>query len=255
MFIVWRKRPVKSNGGGVFLGGDPKWRHSDGGHDWGLLRCEHQAEDRLAWTPLVMVSERVDGKPRQRLLYRLPTIRTCCIADPFNRAAWWYVVRYQMDGWSEWAYQDRAKRELDSDLSRDRKTLLAKLIEFVPLPDRRSVREFAAHVERTKEDKRRLDEELWEHYRESQAREQAEKSDHARRESYEFFGHPRADNVATSFAVFNLPIDTPIETVKAEYRRLVKIHHPDRKGDEATFRSIQKAWEAIEKHHARRQPA
>src|SRR4051812_16873280 len=105
MFIVWRKRPVKGKGGGPFLLGPLEYRNADVRRPYYCeIRCEHGGTDRVAWTPLLMASERgMDGKPRQKVLWRFPTIRSCCIADQFNRAAWWYDVLYTIDGFPEWA--------------------------------------------------------------------------------------------------------------------------------------------------------
>jgi hypothetical protein len=34
----------------------------------------------------------VEGRPRQKLIHRLATIRSCCIKDQLIRAAWWHDV-------------------------------------------------------------------------------------------------------------------------------------------------------------------
>jgi hypothetical protein len=64
---------------------------------WKPLWCEHRGSGRIAWTPLLMHSERVGGQPRQKLLHRLPMIRSCCIEDRFIRAAWWHAVQWWLE--------------------------------------------------------------------------------------------------------------------------------------------------------------
>ncbi len=53
---------------------------------------------------------------------------------------------------------------------------------------------------------------------------------------------------ADPFAALHLLPSAPVEVVKAAYKALAVIHHPDKGGDAVQFTKIQKAWEAVETH-------
>src|SRR4051812_37635164 len=102
MFIVWRRRPVTSDQKSLFLQDDALCRkHSncDCATPWKPLYCTHRGDGRTAWTPLAMHAERREDGPRQKLLHRFPTIRSCCIADGFNRATWWHDIEQMIQSW------------------------------------------------------------------------------------------------------------------------------------------------------------
>ena len=92
MYIVWRTRMVKGNKRTLFLQ-DSIPLESAHVTPWKPMTCTHRGEGRVAWTPLIVCSERrMGGQPTQTLVRRLPSIRSCCAADRFLRAAWWYDV-------------------------------------------------------------------------------------------------------------------------------------------------------------------
>lgn len=127
MFIVWRQRPVEEDVRTPFLtdirtaSGDRAW--------WKPLYCDHRGPGRIAWTALAMHSERRGGKPRQRLLHRFPSIRSCCIGVGYARAAWWHDVGTTFKGW--WEGGTEGPGEF---LARDKSGMLAKLRQVVPRP-------------------------------------------------------------------------------------------------------------------------
>src|SRR5688500_13224803 len=102
MFIVWRKRAITTDRPAELFaeyvtseeGKRSRWPR-DARHEWKYdpIFCRHRGEGRVTWTPLLVHAERVGGKPRQRLLRRLPSVRTCCVADPFLRACWWQAIQ------------------------------------------------------------------------------------------------------------------------------------------------------------------
>jgi hypothetical protein len=138
MFIVWKQRPVMGSKKVPFLQDGALGRERpDCETAWKPLTCGHRGAGRVAATPLVVHAQRRDGKPRQKLLHRLPTIRSCCVADPFCRAAWWYDVDRTIKIWKEvngFAY-----------IARDEQAILAKLRAVVPPPTRAGRREFATY--------------------------------------------------------------------------------------------------------------
>jgi hypothetical protein len=125
---------------------------------------------------LVVHAERRDGKPRQKLLHRLPTIRDCCIADPFCRAAWWHEVGRIIESWKQANGLEAAY------IARDGRAILAKLRAVVPPPTRAGRRDFATYCrwrDREHHARRlRIDHALW-LYREEAARRPDEAPDQA----------------------------------------------------------------------------
>lgn len=243
MFIVWRKRPVKGKGGGPFL---TEARTPSGDrHPWKPLRCNHSGVGRVAWTPLVMTSSRPgfarDSQPRQKILQRFPTIRTCCIADSFCRAAWWFEVDLAMTGWVEAGIEPMSLL-----LARDKPAMMTKLREVVPRPTQSGLHEFTALKEaREKEAKEWLDDWFAENRRkteEYQARQRAEAEQNSRRQAEDFASAFMGGFDDTScFAVLGLRPDATAELIQARYRELAKTHHPDRGGDPAEFNRIKEA--------------
>lgn len=56
------------------------------------------------------------------------------------------------------------------------------------------------------------------------------------------------DGVAAAFSELGLPTDADADEVKSAYRDRVKETHPDRGGDEAAFRRVQKAYATASEH-------
>jgi hypothetical protein len=252
LFIVWRDRPVKGKGGGPFLLGDKFLRGTYDACCWKPLACKHRGEGRVAHTPLLMISERKDGKPRQRVLYRFPTIRSCCIADRFNRAAWWYEVRSFLD------HVDDCYCEEGTYLPRDRAAILAKLLEVVPRPTPLGRAEFEAYrleMEREREARDEADRAWWaresERLREERGRRSAEEARRAREEQARAWrdfeerirGMAGTPGPADCFAVLEIRPNATADEVKAAYRRLVKVHHPDMGGDADAFNRVKVAYD------------
>ncbi len=83
MFARWKVR----------LLGQPAYRRD--------VACAHREDDREVWTPVVATVERVDGKPRQKVLWHpAGSIRSCCALDqddPIARTQWWKTLRNRFD--------------------------------------------------------------------------------------------------------------------------------------------------------------
>jgi hypothetical protein len=81
MFVAWKITPISTR----------RYRQHE------RHECPHgKTAATVRWTPMLCVSERVDGKPRRRVVYRLGvSIRSCCAAEvaaPFFRAYFWRDV-------------------------------------------------------------------------------------------------------------------------------------------------------------------
>lgn len=242
---------------GVLDGDAPVWKFD--------LCCRHRGEGRVAHTALVMHSARVDGKPRQKLIKRFATIRSCCIADPFNATAWWHDIESTFAGWEE-TFCDEG-----GWLVRDKAAIVANLRAVVPKPRpsaRRPFVEWLAAKEREEKEawdryyrERRAESDRWraEHER-RQAEEEGRRQEQRRKaeeQAYEFlFGRGRDEPTAEDYAWLDANPAMPIAGIKAAYRRQAMRYHPDRNpGDaeaEAKFRKVQAAWERIEKAEQRR---
>lgn len=55
-------------------------------------RCADRGRSRTSFIPHLVESRRVDGRPRQIHLTRLPSIRSCCLRSEAVRSAWWKQV-------------------------------------------------------------------------------------------------------------------------------------------------------------------
>lgn len=246
MYIVWRHKPVKGTGGGPFLEGNPKDRNSDCRSPWaGIVRCDHSGKSRVAHTAVVVASERENGKPRQKLLFRFPTIRSCCVLSMRHRAAWWHAVMHEMEGWLEWSDNGA----LLEDLSRDRAAILAKLRKVVAKPSKAAADEFARVVAETTAERDRIFNEAWNRFA-------ADPKNNAYTttfgEAFAGFGQRAAGpgpSVKLSppdpYIVLGLTCGATLDQVKSAHRKLAKCHHPDRGGDPKQFRVIQDAYESI----------
>src|SRR4051812_40278918 len=96
MFIAWRRRPIRGEKEAAFFLPGYDFYEFDA---WRPLVCRHRGAGRVAWTPLVLHAVRDGGRPRQKLVHRFASIRSCCLADPFVRAAWWHEVAATIAGW------------------------------------------------------------------------------------------------------------------------------------------------------------
>jgi hypothetical protein len=199
------------------------------------LRCRHAGPGRVAWTPHLVHAERTDTGPRQRLLGRLPTLRSCCARDPFLLAAWWHVVEGEMRFWQEDEGSTRCRC-----LARDRAAILNKLREKAPRPSRTGRAAFDAYRTRKEEE--------WRRAVEAEAAEQARRQAggqewrHAFQEEVWVLGGPPHWS-----EVLGVPRSASLAEVKARWRELALLHHPDRHGDAATFMRVQAAYEQAEK--------
>jgi hypothetical protein len=257
MYIVWRRRPIRTDRRAelfvaydglpgrdaarrVLNGGRRKVGGSQGGPAWKPLFCDHKGPGRLACTPLLVHSRRDGGSPRQEALYRFPTIRTCCLQDPFLLAAWWYDVR-----WNIGYFEQSNDGPVSDFIARDKRALLAKLREVVPPPTRRGSRKFTAYRLQKEGDQER-DRNAFIDALRRQAEEDARREQEARRSREEFFqaegafagGNPADD----CWAVLGLRRTATLEEVKARYRALLMEHHPDREGDKETCQKIMAAY-------------
>jgi hypothetical protein len=188
------------------------------------IACTHRGPGRVAWTPLLMHAERVDGQPRQKLLRRLPTLRSCCMQEPFTLAAWWYAVRDWIRFWEE-----EEDGEASRFIARDKKAILQKLREVAPQPSRTGVRLFKEHLlaQEAERDRRECQE----------AQDQA--AARQRRQQEQAW---RDKSVHLCWSVLGLPATATVEQVKHRYRKLALEHHPDRGGDNAVFEPILAAY-------------
>ena len=227
-YIAWQADPIKGRGGGPFLVGEPSGL-AGYAEPWRGLRCEHHGGGRTEWTPFLVNDERRDGKLRQNLLYRLPAIRSCCVADELHRAAWWHDVDWALKLWADLGDASQADA-----IARDRSAILAGLREFVPKPNPAGLRAFAGF---------RADREV-----EDQARDlanQAYWAEQVRRHQPQADDTPRIPQPSDGFRILNLPPGATLDQIKARHRVLAKLHHPDRGGEPARFRTIQAAYESI----------
>ncbi len=238
MFVVWRQRPIAGTGGGPFLT-DATTPNGDR-TGWKPLRCDHLGAGRVAWTPLAMQSERRGGKPRQTLLDRLPTIRSCCIADGFNRAAWWYDVEQIIDGWEQAGGEERAY------LTRDRSAVVSKLREVVPPPTPAGVRRFSKYRKGREVAAKAARDAFAERIRAEAERRRSDREGDGRSAggSSEGARHDRAAaDPLGCFALLGLGPEATLDEVKRRHRELAMQHHPDRGGDAGMFHRVRQAYE------------
>ena len=236
IFIAWQALPVKGRGGGSFLEVETDGRAAYAA-PWRGLRCEHHGGGRTEWTPFLVAAERSQGQIRQKTLYRLPAIRSCCVADDYRRAAWWHDVEWAIKLWGELGDGPQAEASAAA-----RSTILAELREVVPKPSAAGLRAFATfRARREAEDLARdianriyWDERVRRHQTQPQ----------------EAIAH--ATEPGVGFAVLNLKPTATLDQIKARHRVLAKEHHPDRGGDPARFRTIQAAYEAVLADYHRR---
>jgi hypothetical protein len=233
MFIVWRQKPITSDRKTELFHTYSTWGgeryklapHVDG-IAWAPLWCEHTGTGRVAWTPALVHVERVDGKPRQKLLRKFPVLRSCCMKDRdgLALAAWWYCIQH----WQE-SILDRDGEEREY-FQRDQKAILAKLREVAPRASKEGVAAFMAYRLRREAESRQEWEDLWDH---------ADGTGQFR--SFRFGGGGSNGSTsagpagASCWSVLGLLTTSTLEQVEAAYRDLARKHHPDRGGDHAEF--------------------
>ena len=217
MYIVWRRKPITTDRPVDLFVEYDTWNGvcerdiSDVVSAWKLppLRCSHAGPGRVARTPLLVYARRVGGRPRQELLDRLPTLRSCCMKDAFLLAAWWRAVEERMTAWEN---GDGVEYRF---LARDKGAILTKLRQVAPRPSRAGRAAFTAF--RLKKEAEA--EQFWE----------------------DAFDQLRGSAWWQVLGVS--PTATEKET-RAVYHRLVMQHHPDRGGDAKTFMRVKEAYEA-----------
>lgn len=52
-------------------------------------------------------------------------------------------------------------------------------------------------------------------------------------------------DITTAYSVLYVTSEAPPEVIRAAYRALVKLHHPDKGGEEERFKKIQAAYESL----------
>jgi DnaJ-domain-containing protein 1 len=199
---------------------------------WAPLWCEHKGPGRVAWTPNLVHTERVDGQPRQKLLRKFQTLRSCCIRDgnSFVLAAWWHCIE-------DW--QERIKDIGDTEeafFQRDRKSILAKLREQAPKPSKEAVAAFTTYREQKEAESRAYYEETMDY---------AEATGQFR--SFRFAGSASAEPARAAspdcWTVLGLKPTATDAELKTRHRDLVMQHHPDRGGRHEDFVRFQAAFE------------
>ena len=234
MYIAWERKRVKGRGGSPFLVGDPARGDADYAPPWRGLACEHHGRNRNDYTPFVVRDERADGRLHQQVLFNLPTIRSCCIADPLRRAAWWHDIEWALKLWDE-----LGDPTLTNDFRFFRLIVVFELREHIPKPTAAGIRDFTEfRAARDFED---------------QQRDETNRSYWSRRIKWEEsqrwsardsgFGSGPGPLPPDCFAILNLSARATREQVKASHRELVMRNHPDRGGDNVAFIRIQAAYE------------
>jgi DnaJ domain len=251
MYIVWHQKAIKSDHKvelfttyynfqprryKVPRSDQPAWKAKP-------IYCTHRGPGRIAWIPALVHAERIDGKPRQKLLRRLPGIRSCCIDDRFIRAAWWQAIDDMVRFWREDADGEEAQF-----FARDWKAMLAKLREVVPRPTRAGLREFMVYCRELEAEEKRAQAEE----QRRQAEEQKRRVDQETRQRLEDLLRRMRANLAPApcWAVLGLspPPATTMEMLKKRYRELAKQHHPDRNsGKDDMFKRVEAAHEQAKK--------
>jgi hypothetical protein len=90
VYVVWKKRELK---GGWCRG------------------CGSEGRKVHSLIPLLVESRRVNGKPRQVHLARLPSIRSCCLHSAKARADWWRLANEALRHFEE-RTADSVRRKL-----------------------------------------------------------------------------------------------------------------------------------------------
>jgi hypothetical protein len=254
MYIVWRKRLIKTDrpaelfvsyfhhGGkrGRFSTCElPAWQRDP-------LFCRHTGPGRVTWTPLLMHAERDNAKPRQKLLRRFHSIRSCCIDDPFMRAAWWHSI----EEWAETVHDMTGHAE-SLYFFRDRKAVLAKLREVVPPATKAGAALFTVYREEREAANRRAWQEHQDARRRQEEQEKQERQEQERRRQENFWRQTAAfmGQGPPWWDVLGVPPTAGLADVQSHYRELAKQHHPDRGGDANLFMRVQAAYDQARTIH------
>ena len=250
MFIVWRQRPVKNDNPAMLLPNLVSMYGDKGAvTPWKPLHCEHRGPGRVAWTPLAMHSERRGGKPRQKLLWRLPTIRSCCVADRLHRAAWWYEVNRTVELWDQSVWHNA----LDN-IRRDKRSILSKLREVVPPPTPAGVRDFTAyrvqkeHEYQVRRARVRAEDEAFNAEQRRQyeeARRRAEEQWRAERQPGSAVVPPE---VIAALELLGVSYPCSAAEIKTAYRRKAKEVHSDQGGSDPEFIAVNAAYDIVKQY-------
>jgi len=248
VYIVWRSRPIvgdrkaglfvdysydyiRGADGRVVKGGRRRVVSLDGA-PWRPMTCEHSGPGRVARTPLLVQAGRVGGKPRQRVLHRFPTLRSCCMLDELLRAAWWHDVVWETSFWDQ-PGGDYVPHLVAWEI----RAVLAKLRKVVPPPTPAGVAAFTAFRLRREAERQAAYDAILDALRRAEG---------AHRREQAWGGHGPAWGPRPGepwWEVLGLsPAATP-EEVRDRYRELAKVHHPDVGGTTEDCQRLLKAYD------------
>jgi hypothetical protein len=223
VFIVWRRRPVTTERRTTLFAPDGISFENA----WKPLFCDHRGPGRVSHIPCLMHSRRVDGQPRQQLLYRLPAIRSCCATDPLIRAAWWREVERLLDSFES----DPASLAVPYDAA-SRTELIAGLVTAVARPSDAELAAFADYRRPFEEEFRKARETPEERARrkaEEYQRRQREQEEEWRRQWEELLRGYTAPAPSSDawWSVLGVSPQATLREVEDRYRVLGKQLHPD----------------------------
>jgi hypothetical protein len=194
----------------------------------------------VTWTPRLVHSRRVDGQPRQQVLYLLPALRSCCILDPLIRAAWWAAI----EDWEAQILEGLTDEETERFLTSHHDTIFARLRDRVPPATSRGRELLTEHclaVERLRQEQERLRQEEQQRWEEARRRQEQQRQEQQRRRA-----RAAAAGELRWWDVMGLsPTATWLE-VQQRYRELVMLVHPDRGGDDRQMALLNAAREQAE---------
>jgi len=234
VFLNWKKRPLSATG---VLKTEP---------------CRHPPRQagRLSLTPLISVTERIDGRPRRRVIHRFGvSIRPCCIADrdaPQTRLAFWDVITESFE---------RAPAEVASSKERFEAEIAEKVPR--PTPTEKAIWEVFKHTFGLS--CRTYDAATW---RLMSARWRAYQDQCRPGESYTSW-FKRAERSSSrplpsppsSFAQLGLSWPCTDTEVRRAWKLKAAASHPDRGGDHQTFINLTRARDEALRYVALRREA
>lgn len=204
MYLVWKQRKLRES-------------------TWCWCSRSH-LKRRYSLIPFVVRSERIDGRPRQVHVARLPAIRTCCMGDEREWDDWWQRVQEVLRGLQR-------RKDITGAF---RKEVLHKLKAKVPKPRKKRTKRRSGP--------RRRSWSAWDSF------------------SWQWFFHDewsrrwrdpgeggvaRVSSLASHLQVLGLTWPCTVDQVKGSFRALAKKHHPDMGGDAANFRKVYEAYERV----------